>query len=60
MIQDRTKPTERLTIRDDKEVMLIRKAIKLLLDTSESQLTLAQQMRAIEVYKKTQRALSHG
>lgn len=60
MIQDRKEPTERLTIRDEKEVILIKKAIKLLLDTSESKLSLSQQMSAIEVYKKTQRALSNG
>lgn len=48
---------QRLTIREKQEVLLIKKAIKLLLDTSEDKLSLDQQMSAIEVYHKTNRAL---
>lgn len=52
---------QRLTIRDKGEVLLIKKAIKLLLDTSSDKLSLNQQMRAISIYHKTQRAIdTHG
>ena len=52
---------QRLTIRDKEEVLLIKKAIKLLLDTSSDKLPISQQMRAISIYHKTQRAINtHG
>lgn len=55
--KSKSQSLERLTIRDKQEILLIKKAIKLLLDQFQDQLSLDQQMSAIEVYHKTNRTL---